>query len=67
MFDKTGTLTAGKPSVVDVETTSDTQQHSEVELLLAAAAVERHASHPVASAITAAASSTGESCNIEPL
>jgi Cd2+/Zn2+-exporting ATPase len=50
-FDKTGTLTAGRPLVTDVVAFVGTQD----ELLAKAAAVERKASHPLGTAIVAAA------------
>lgn len=43
VFDKTGTLTTGQMSVIDAD--------APTELLVAAAALERRASHPAASAI----------------
>lgn len=51
-MDKTGTLTRNEPSVVRVLTTPGT---SDSEVLSLAAAVERHSTHPLAAAITAAA------------
>ena len=56
-MDKTGTLTRNQPSVVRVLTTpgSTTPGSSESEVLTLAAAVERHSTHPLAAAITAAA------------
>ncbi|MBE1877595.1 heavy metal translocating P-type ATPase [Myceligenerans pegani] len=51
-FDKTGTLTRGEPTVVDVRTTGDATRD---EVLALAAAVESTSTHPLASAITAAA------------
>lgn len=47
-LDKTGTLTEGRPSVVDVIPHDD---HTEEQLLAAAAAVEQHSDHPLARAI----------------
>lgn len=54
-FDKTGTLTAGRPEVTDIVALAGTQD----EVLAKAAAVERKASHPLGSAIVAAASERG--------
>ncbi len=56
-FDKTGTLTSGKPQVVHVQATSDADDQ---DVLAVAAAIEAHSDHPVAIAITAAASKTYE-------
>lgn len=53
-FDKTGTLTEGKPSVTDICALSD-----EMELLTAAASVEKLSEHPLAEAITAYCSEHG--------
>ena len=52
-WDKTGTLTRNQPSVTGVLTVGDTSQ---AEVLQYAAALEAHSSHPLAAAITAAAS-----------
>lgn len=49
--DKTGTLTRNEPSVVHVLAAPGS---SEAEVLSLAAAVERHSTHPLATAITAA-------------
>jgi Cd2+/Zn2+-exporting ATPase len=50
-FDKTGTLTAGRPVVTDVVPFREmTARH----LLARAAAVEQHASHPIATAVVEA-------------
>jgi len=51
-FDKTGTLTEGKPQLTSVIALNGT---SEDDVLLLAAAVERHSNHPVAAAIVRAA------------
>ena len=51
-MDKTGTLTRNEPSVVRVLTAPGA---GETEVLSLAAAVERHSTHPLASAITSAA------------
>lgn len=51
-MDKTGTLTEGRPVVVDVVPMNE---HSDVELLERAAALESHSNHPLARAIVAAA------------
>lgn len=56
LFDKTGTLTKGEPVVTGVATTEDVTREA---LLVFAAAVESDSEHPVARAITAAASQTG--------
>lgn len=58
IFDKTGTLTLGKPVVSAVATTG---VYDDVTVLRLAAAVERHTSHPIASAIMKAA----DAANIE--
>ena len=50
VFDKTGTLTAGAPTVTDVVPLEGV---SEEELLAVCAAVEQHAEHPIAKAVTA--------------
>lgn len=47
-FDKTGTLTEGKPKLVDVVPTADT---NEAELLEVAIAVEALSDHPLAAAV----------------
>lgn len=49
IFDKTGTLTVGKPTLSAVATTGI---YEDLAVLKLAAAVERHTSHPIASAIT---------------
>lgn len=51
-FDKTGTLTEGKPRLTSVTALNGT---SEEEVLILAAALERHSNHPVATAIVRAA------------
>ncbi|PRY53015.1 Cd2+/Zn2+-exporting ATPase [Arcticibacter pallidicorallinus] len=51
-FDKTGTLTEGKPRLTSVTALNES---SEDEVLLLAAAVERHSNHPIAAAIVRAA------------
>ncbi|MGE4532709.1 heavy metal translocating P-type ATPase [Halomonas sp.] len=56
-LDKTGTLTAGAPRVTDVEGWAGGQDASEV--LRLAAALERDASHPIATAILAQARQQG--------
>ncbi len=53
-MDKTGTITMGKPQVVAIISRSDL---SEDEILARAAAINSHSEHPMAIAITAAASS----------
>jgi len=54
-WDKTGTLTRNQPTVAEVVTTNDTTQ---ADVLKWAAALEAHSTHPLAAAITAAASHT---------
>jgi len=54
-WDKTGTLTRNQPTVTQALTTNDTSQQ---EVLDWAAALEAHSTHPLAAAITAAASHT---------
>lgn len=58
IFDKTGTLTVGKPTLSAVATTGI---YEDLAVLKLAAAVERHTSHPIASAITKEA----ETMNLE--
>ncbi|AZT94731.1 MAG: heavy metal translocating P-type ATPase [Brevibacterium aurantiacum] len=53
--DKTGTLTRNQPTVTAVVTTPDADA-SEDEVLGLAAAIEQHSTHPLATAITTAAS-----------
>lgn len=53
--DKTGTLTFGKPTVAQVVTTAGVSEH---QALAWAGALERHSTHPLAAAITAAAPAT---------
>jgi len=57
VFDKTGTLTEGRPRVQRVLAASS--QLPEARLLALAAALERESSHPLASAILAAAQASG--------
>ncbi len=47
-FDKTGTITQGKPEVTDIYAVSG---FSEPQVILQAAAVENHSTHPLAQAI----------------
>ncbi|WP_407430679.1 heavy metal translocating P-type ATPase [Arcticibacter sp.] len=56
-FDKTGTLTEGKPQLTSVVGLNGTSQD---EVLLLAAAVERHSNHPVAAAVVRAAAAMPE-------
>jgi Cu+-exporting ATPase len=56
LVDKTGTLTEGKPKVVRVEAIG---QHTESDVLRAAATLERGSEHPLAAAIVAAATDRG--------
>ncbi|MGG7508775.1 heavy metal translocating P-type ATPase [Plantibacter sp. YIM 135249] len=53
IFDKTGTLTKGEPAVTHITTTAGV---SDDELIALAAAAERDSEHPLAAAITEAAS-----------
>ena len=54
VLDKTGTLTLGKPDIVAMWIAQDIDEQ---QLLSIAAAVERHAAHPLAEAIVATANS----------
>ena len=56
VFDKTGTITRGKPSLTDIIPLGD---RSETELLRLVAAAERGSEHPLAEAITQAATERG--------
>lgn len=47
-FDKTGTLTKGKPMVTDVYVNDGINEH---DLLLIAASIENHSTHPLAASI----------------
>ncbi|XKH03481.1 cadmium-translocating P-type ATPase [Kytococcus sedentarius] len=53
LFDKTGTLTKGEPTVTAIDTAND---HDEQRVLALAAAAEADSEHPLARAITGAAS-----------
>ena len=55
-FDKTGTLTAGKPALTGIECTGAWQRN---EVLALVAAVQTASEHPIAHAITGAASAAG--------
>ena len=55
-FDKTGTLTSGKPIVAHIESLGTLNAD---EILLRAAAIEAHASHPLALGINRAAQENG--------
>ncbi|MBO8140693.1 MAG: cadmium-translocating P-type ATPase [Firmicutes bacterium] len=55
-FDKTGTLTAGKPVITDVVPVGSARAE---DVLAAAAALESHASHPLAAAVVEAARARG--------
>lgn len=68
IFDKTGTLTEGKPSVTDIEPSSEYRVSSdgENELLSIAAGLEATSEHPLAGAILAAAAEQNvQTANIE--
>ena len=56
LLDKTGTLTANKPTLADVHVNANVDVN---DLLAAAAALERHAEHPIARAIVAGAEARG--------
>jgi Cu+-exporting ATPase len=56
LFDKTGTLTIGKP---EVRTIHAAPNHSERDVLAAAAALERASTHPLAAAIVRSAQDRG--------
>jgi Cu+-exporting ATPase len=56
VLDKTGTLTQGKPRLAAVIAAAD---HTETDVLAAAAALERGSEHPLASAIVAGAAERG--------
>ncbi|KAJ7558459.1 hypothetical protein O6H91_04G040200 [Diphasiastrum complanatum] len=60
LFDKTGTLTTGSPTVAAV---SALDGYDELSVLHLAAAVEKHSSHPIASAILKHA----EALKLDPL
>ena len=68
VVDKTGTLTEGKPRLVAVEPTNESLEH---DLLRLAASVERASEHPLAAAITQAATDRGlqwsEATNFESI
>ena len=61
-FDKTGTLTVGKPSIAALSVTGQPPQpgHPDRQLLAHAAALERQSTHPLASAVLAAAAAAGK-------
>jgi P-type Cu+ transporter len=52
VLDKTGTITEGRPALVDIHTTAGFNRQT---TLLAAASLEAHSEHPLATAITNAA------------
>ena len=55
-FDKTGTLTLGRPRLVDIVPAAGI---TEIELLSAGAALEKHSEHPLARAVVQAAIARG--------
>lgn len=55
-FDKTGTLTQGRPAVSAITVTGTLDED---EVLVRAAAVERHSTHPIARAVVAEAARRG--------
>ncbi|OYZ95539.1 MAG: cadmium-translocating P-type ATPase, partial [Rhizobiales bacterium 17-65-6] len=57
VFDKTGTLTANQPQVSRVQSLNSA--FTETEILRLAAAADRRSAHPLAKAVTAAASAKG--------
>ncbi|MFV0251887.1 MAG: heavy metal translocating P-type ATPase [Beutenbergiaceae bacterium] len=59
VLDKTGTLTRGQMSVVEVLVSPDGDAENADEVLRIAGAVESRSEHPIAAAITAAASHDG--------
>ena len=61
VFDKTGTLTEGQMSVV---ATTAIHEWDPDEVLLLAAAVERHSEHPIGRAVAAAVSETAEATEV---
>lgn len=63
-FDKTGTLTRNEPRVVATHTSCD---HTEVEVLGLAAALEATSTHPLAEAISAAAPNRPEAVKVQEL
>ena len=60
VFDKTGTITAGKPQVTDVVAAPGTTEQQVLELALS---LEQNSEHPIARAVTDAASSRGISAD----
>lgn len=58
VFDKTGTLTMGNPSVTRVSPSAGSSW-SAADVLMHAAAVERHTTHPIAAAVVKAADAAG--------
>lgn len=63
-FDKTGTLTRNRPKVVATHTASG---HTETEVLGLAAALEAASSHPLAEAITSAATERPDAFEVNEL
>jgi Cu+-exporting ATPase len=61
LFDKTGTLTAGKPEVIKTWLPSETVgDPSASPMLMLAAAVAKHSSHPISQAVARVATPGGE-------
>ena len=57
VFDKTGTLTVGKPKIVAFRQPENRFTYNENDFLQAAASIEQHVSHPLATAVLSAAKS----------
>ena len=55
VFDKTGTLTVGKPKIVAFRQPENSFTYNENDFLQAAASIEQHVSHPLATAVLSAA------------
>ncbi|WP_332839458.1 cation-translocating P-type ATPase [Brevibacterium antiquum] len=63
-FDKTGTLTRNQPRVVATHTSGD---HTQTQILDFAAALEKSSTHPLAEAISVAASTHPEATDVDEL